>query len=229
MADMLADGAAWMAGQLASAAGRTVAYQRGASSATVTATVGRSQFEAANQSGVIEVWESRDFLIQTSSFPFGLPVRADRVVETVGGSQVTYEVATPRGIPVYHYSDAFRSMLRVHTKAIDDAATNPTPLVLRYVGASTASAITDQQIVAQLTSSQGVDRKLSQVVTATSGYLWVVLPDSFGTPILRVNGLPVTAWSLTTRSITFTGQSARSYRLYRSTYAVTGTVLLEVL
>ena len=228
MANMLADGAAWLAGELASAAGSSVVYQRGASSATVTATVGRSQFEAANQSGVIETWESRDFLIRTSVFPYGLPQRHDRVVETVGGAAVTYEVAAPRGVPVYHYGDAFRTMLRVHTKAIDDAATNPLPLLLRWVGASAASAITDQQIAAQLTSSQGVDRTLSQVVTATSAYLYVVLPDSFGTPLLKVNGLPVTAWGLTTRSIAFAGQAARSYRIYRSTYAVTGTVLVEV-
>lgn len=223
MADMLAAGAAWLAGELASAAGATVTYQRGASSATVIATVGRSQFEAANQSGVIETWESRDFLIRTSSFTFGIPQRHDRVIETVGGAAVTYEVAAPRGVPVYHFGDAFRTMLRIHTKAVDDSA-----VLLRWVGASSAAAITDAQIASQLGSSSGFDRTLSQVVTATSAYLYVVLPDSFGTPLLKVNGLPVTAWSLTTRSIAFAGQAARSYRVYRSTYAVTGTVLVEV-
>jgi hypothetical protein len=65
-------------------------------------------------------------------------------------------------------------------------------------------------------------------VTASSGYVYVVLPDSFGDPAISVNGLPTTAWSLTTRSITFSGQSARSYRIYRSTYPVTGSVLVEV-
>ena len=109
------------------------------------------------------------------------------------------------------------------TKAVDDSA-----VLLRWVGASSAAAITDAQIASQLGSSSGYDRTLSQVVTATSAYLYVVLPDSFGTPLLKVNGLPVTAWGLTTRSIAFAGQAARSYRIYRSTYAVTGTVLVEV-
>lgn len=118
MANMLADGAAWLAGQLKASAGSDVTYQRGGDTAAVTATIGRSQFEAANQSGVIEVWESRDFLIPYADLPYGEPQRGDLVIE----GELTYEVSAPRGIPVAHY-DAFRSMARVHTKLTDTGVT----------------------------------------------------------------------------------------------------------
>ena len=122
MADMLADGAAWLAGRLKAAAGRTVTYQRGASATDVTATIGRSQFQSANQAGVIEVWESRDYLISFDDLPFGEPVRGDLVLEEVDGEVATYEVAAPRGIPVFH-ADAFRTLARVHTTLTESGVT----------------------------------------------------------------------------------------------------------
>jgi hypothetical protein len=115
---MLADGVAWLSDQLKAAAGRVVTYQRGSSTADVTATIGRSQFESANQSGVTEVWESRDYIIPRADLPFGDPQRGDLVFEQVGGDVLTYEVAAPRGIPVVHY-DAFRYIARVHSKLTD--------------------------------------------------------------------------------------------------------------
>ena len=64
MADLLAAGAAWMAGQLEAAAGRTVTYKRGQNQAHLTATVGQSTFESADAHGVLERWESRDFIVR---------------------------------------------------------------------------------------------------------------------------------------------------------------------
>jgi hypothetical protein len=227
--DLLADGAAWLAGRLAASAARTVTYSRGATSITLPATVGASAFEAASTAGVVERWESRDFIVQTSSFTtLGLPQRHDRIVDTLGGFDVTYEVASPRGVPVWHYGDAFRATMRIHTKAIEDDTTGTATQLLRWWGASAAAAITDQQIAAQLTSDKAASRVGSRSITAAAQYLYIVLPDSFGTPIFTIGGYRVTAWELTTRSITFTGQPARSYRIYRSTYAITGTVVVEV-
>lgn len=119
MADLLASGAAWLTGQLKAAAGTTVTYTRSNESVDVIATIGRSEFEAANQSGVVERWESRDFLITAADLPFGLPERGDEIVEARGGDVVTYEVTSPRGVPEWHYGDAFRSIVRVHTIATD--------------------------------------------------------------------------------------------------------------
>jgi hypothetical protein len=120
MPDMLAAGAAWLTSQLNAAAGTTITYRRGSDEAEVTATIGRSDFEATNQSGVIENWESRDFLIPTDHLPFGEPLRGDTIVEAAAGLEVEYEVAAPRGVPVFRYGDAFRSIVRVHTKQSSD-------------------------------------------------------------------------------------------------------------
>lgn len=123
MPDMLAAGAAWMAGQLKAAAGTTVVYVRGNEAAEVTATIGASAFEAANQSGVVERWESRDYLIATDDLPFGDPAHGDRIVETLNSESVTYDVATPRGVPAWHYADGFRLIVRVHTKQAESGVT----------------------------------------------------------------------------------------------------------
>lgn len=115
MADMLRTGAAWLSSQLKAAAGTTVVYRRGAEEAEVIATIGQSQFEAANQSGVVERWESKDFLISAADLPFGDPVRGDVIVDELSGVVVEYEVASPRGVPEWHPGDAFGSIVRVHT------------------------------------------------------------------------------------------------------------------
>ena len=120
MADMLSAGAAWLTSQLSAAAGTVVTYRRGGDEAEIVATIGRSDFEAANQAGVIENWESRDYLVAISVLPFGEPIRGDRIVETADGIEVEYEVAAPRGVPVFRYGDAFRSIVRIHTKQTDD-------------------------------------------------------------------------------------------------------------
>jgi hypothetical protein len=120
MPDMLAAGAAWLTQQLNAAAGTTVTYRRGSDEAEVTATIGRSDFEAADQSGVVENWEARDYLVPTDQLPFGEPLRGDVIVETSGGLDLEYEVAAPRGVPVFRYGDAFRSIVRIHTKQVTD-------------------------------------------------------------------------------------------------------------
>lgn len=120
MPDMLAVGAAWLTSQLKDAAGSTVTYRRGSDEAEITATIGRSEFEAQDQNGVIENWESRDFLVTAADLPFGEPLRGDVIVETAGDLELEYEVAAPRGVPVFRYGDAFRSIVRVHTKQTAD-------------------------------------------------------------------------------------------------------------
>lgn len=120
MPDMLARGSAWLTSQLNAAAATAVTYRRGMDEAEITATIGRSEFEAQGQNGVIENWESRDFLIPAAILPFGEPLRGDVIVEVADGLEVEYEVAAPRGVPVFRYADAFRSMVRVHTKQTAD-------------------------------------------------------------------------------------------------------------
>jgi hypothetical protein len=119
MADMLSDGAAWLADQFAASASLTVAYKRGANSSQFVATIGKSMFESSGQNGVTEQWESRDYIVKTADLPYGEPLRGDLIVEDIGGVSVFYEVAAPRGVPLFHYGDAFQHLVRVHTKRSD--------------------------------------------------------------------------------------------------------------
>lgn len=119
MADMLSAGAAWLADQFAASASLTVAYKRGANSSQFVATIGKSMFESSGQNGVTEQWESRDYIVKTEDLPYGEPLRGDLIVEDIGGVSVFYEVAAPRGVPLFHYGDAFQHLVRVHTKRAD--------------------------------------------------------------------------------------------------------------
>jgi hypothetical protein len=119
VADMLSDGAAWLADQFAASASLTVAYKRGANSSQFVATIGKSTFESSGQNGVTEQWESRDYIVKTADLPYGEPLRGDLIVEDIGGVSVFYEVAAPRGVPLFHYGDAFQHLVRVHTKRSD--------------------------------------------------------------------------------------------------------------
>jgi hypothetical protein len=119
MADMLSAGAAWLADQFAASASLTVAYKRGANSSQFVATIGKSMFESSGQNGVTEQWESRDYIVKTADLPYGEPLRGDMIVEDIGGVSVFYEVAAPRGVPLFHFGDAFQHLVRVHTKRAD--------------------------------------------------------------------------------------------------------------
>lgn len=228
MSDLLASGAAWLADQLAAGAAKSVRYYRGVDSGFVSATIGNSRFEAQGQSGVVEVWESRDYLIKSGTLPFGEPQRHDRIVEAIDGVDVTYEVTSPRGVPVFHYGDAFRQTVRVHTVATSGTTSIATTLRRRFWGAYSGSTITDAQIVSSLSTDLAGSKAQTRTVTASASYLYVVLPTSFGTPSFSVGGLTSSAWEMTQRTITFTGQPATSYGIYRTTYPITGTVVLTV-
>lgn len=119
MADMIKTGAQFLANVLKDAASDAVTINRGDQSATVNATIGNSVFEAEGQNGIIETWESRDFILKTSDLPFGNPQRGDKITETVAGENCVYEVTAPRGTPLFHYADAFQASVRLHTKRID--------------------------------------------------------------------------------------------------------------
>jgi hypothetical protein len=169
--------------------------------------------------------ETRDWFVDTTDLAQD-PRKGDRIV----AGDVTYEVMIPPGAQHHwRWSDRNQTLRRIHTMVVSGAAaTANDTLLVRAVGASTAAAITNEQIVSQLTLDLGTGRSISQQVAAASAYLYIVLPDSFGAPLVSVNGFRVTAFQPTSRSITFSGQTSKSYTVYRSTYPVTGSVLVEV-
>ena len=124
MPDMLANGAAWLAGQLKASAGRTVTITDGSQTISVTATIGSSRFEAANTSGVTEVWETRDFIVAPADLDaIGFPAHGWYVTDTIDGVDVVYAVRTPAGVPEWHYGDGFRQTVRIHTVIADSGDT----------------------------------------------------------------------------------------------------------
>jgi hypothetical protein len=89
----------------------------------VPATIGRTEFEQADEYGVVHRTESRDFLVLTAELVLGdkavLPQAGDRIRETAGDQIFIYEVMAPGGEPPYRYSDPHRKTLRIHTKHVN--------------------------------------------------------------------------------------------------------------
>lgn len=122
MGDMLDRGAAFLESQRHQHMTQSVVYRRGTDEKEVLATIGKTEFEQADDSGLIHRVESRDFLVRTEDLDLGagriLPRAGDQVRETVGMSVFVYEVNAPGGQPPFRYSDPYRRTLRIHTKYI---------------------------------------------------------------------------------------------------------------
>ena len=122
MGDLLDRGSAFLDDQRHRHLSRTVLYRRGAEEKEVEATIGKTEFEQADDAGLIHRVESRDFLIRTANLDLGagptLPRAGDQVRETVGTSVFVYEVNAPGGQPPFRYSDPYRRVFRVHSKHI---------------------------------------------------------------------------------------------------------------
>lgn len=97
-------------------------YQQGIDLIPVKATVGRTIFEQTDAYGVVQKFESRDYLIQTNDLQIDnasiLPKRGDRIREDIGDLTVVYEVMAPGKEPHWRYSDPYRKLLRIHTKHV---------------------------------------------------------------------------------------------------------------
>ena len=122
MADLLDRGAAFLDAQRHQHLSRLVLYRRGTDQKEVQATIGKTEFEQADDAGLIHRVESRDFLVRTEGLDLGagpiLPRAGDQMREAVGLSVFVYEVNAPGGQPPFRYSDPYRKVLRIHTKHI---------------------------------------------------------------------------------------------------------------
>ncbi|GJQ28371.1 MAG: hypothetical protein HBSAPP03_02550 [Phycisphaerae bacterium] len=123
--DLLDRGSAFIDAQRHQHLTRPVTYRRGSDETQVQATVGKTEFEQADEAGLIHRVESRDFLIRAADLDLGSgPIRpraGDQVREQVGivgGQVLVYEVNAPGGQPPWRYSDPYRRVMRVHTKLV---------------------------------------------------------------------------------------------------------------
>lgn len=122
MTNLLETGSSWLVDKMKTYASVEVVYERGAEQVPVKATIGKTEFELDDGSGVVVRIHSRDYLIHAADLQLGgapmLPVAGDRIRETQGGTTFVYEVMSPGTEPHYRYSDAFRKLLRIHTKHV---------------------------------------------------------------------------------------------------------------
>lgn len=193
------------------------------------ATLVTGRWEAVDKAGSLVRMETRDFFIHRDELPQD-PKRGDRIVVDENGAEKTYEVSIPDGSRnAWRWADRSEKIRRIHTMAVAGSTAVPNEtLLVRAIGVSTAAAITDQQIAAQLQLDMATTRTAMKQLVANAAYVYVVIPVSFGEANIDVNGFRSTAWEVTTRSIAFTGQASRPYRIYRSTYPITGSPLVEV-
>ena len=131
MPDMLGQGSAWLEDQRHKHLSRPVVYQRGEESIELAATIGRTEFEQVDQSGLVNKIESRDFLVRRSDLILdgapSLPKAGDRIREVNSEHVFIYEVMSPLGgpsggEPPFRYSDPDRHTLRIHTKHVGTAS-----------------------------------------------------------------------------------------------------------
>ncbi len=125
MTDLLRAASEWLDAKRRAFASSPILYRRGDLSVTVPAGTGTTTFQVANESGILEDVESRDFLLSIADLDFGggpvTPESADQIEETVGGVTLTYQVSAPAGLPPWRYTDGFRVAFRIHTKLIDQS------------------------------------------------------------------------------------------------------------
>ena len=126
MADLLNTGAAYLAGQLKASASEAVTYSRPSVpvSGSLQTTYARQLLSVTDRSGHVRVERAdRDFVFSRAdlvallgAWDDSTDARGDRVTLADGD---VYEV-TPMGVnePAWRFSDPFKTLVRVHTKAV---------------------------------------------------------------------------------------------------------------
>ena len=122
MTNMMQDGAAWLGGQLKTAAGVSVTYTRGTNSVTLTAVPTLHQYEIVDDEGFGISMLSRDYLIHAADLILAgaeiAPRAGDRIAETIDGVAQTFEVMPLGQKHEYEPADPDGLLLIVHTKKV---------------------------------------------------------------------------------------------------------------
>jgi hypothetical protein len=108
--------------QRASAVTTALTYTRVSGGGTVNLTgkawVGRTVFRRNPlEAGAAIEFGDRDYLIPVADLP-AEPERGDRITQTVGATQLVFELIAPANEPAWRYSDPMRTLYRVHVKQV---------------------------------------------------------------------------------------------------------------
>lgn len=116
MSDLIQSGVEWLHARRTDHMSQAVTYQRGAQSASVSATRGSSPYEEIDADGIVHRHQTRDYIVRTADMLFtGVPIKPQDGDKIVDGTQ-TYTVCSLSGDPPWRYTDAHRAGMRIHTK-----------------------------------------------------------------------------------------------------------------
>ena len=106
-------------GTIRAVTGVDVTYQRDTDSVGLIAVPGMTKFQVTDYRGMVIEHESRDFIVSVDDLSLFPPQRGDRIQQ---GNNL-YEVMRPDGSDdIWKFSDAARTVVRVHTKFIGNIA-----------------------------------------------------------------------------------------------------------
>jgi len=113
--DKLRKGRNWLSQKRHAHMTHLVTYVRGGQSVQLRATVGRTPWEQSDDHGVINRFESRDFLVRAADLVIGSTLTTPQPGDLILDGDA-YEVMAVAGQQCWRYSDPDRLTLRIHTK-----------------------------------------------------------------------------------------------------------------
>lgn len=121
--NLIQDAATWLAGQLKEAGGVTVSYRRGSGSVSLTATASMHRYEVVDSEGFGIMALSRDYIVTAEDLLISseeiTPRSGDRIVETIRGTEMTFEVMAIGQLKEWEPVDTDGTMILIHTKKIN--------------------------------------------------------------------------------------------------------------
>lgn len=104
-------------------AGASIDYIRGENTlSALDAIPSEERYEVADEEGVVQEIHSRDYLLTIDDLVIGgaaiEPRAGDRIVETVNGQTLTFEVFPVDRERCFRYRDHGRQSIRIHTKRV---------------------------------------------------------------------------------------------------------------
>lgn len=123
MTNLLETGCDWLLDQREAHLATTVEYRRGVDVVDVSATLGSTRYEIADDNGVTVEALSVDFIVTAAALILDgnvvTPEVGDQIRVTRGSTVFVHEVLDLGAAGHYQPSDPFHKTLRVHAKEID--------------------------------------------------------------------------------------------------------------
>jgi hypothetical protein len=122
MADLLETSSNWLGQMRKTHLSRTVVYSRNGETAPVLASKGKTHGEISTEEGLTIDASVQDWLIEAADLAvFDEPEDGDRIIETVSGANVIWEVHSPgEPEPTWRWADSFRKTYRIHCVEVSD-------------------------------------------------------------------------------------------------------------